>query len=516
MKALAIIFGTDSFWIHQQLGKTNCISKVLTEVSQFPQVEETLLCLPAGTIISETDELKKNNVSVLSLEEWTTQCFFSTIEEKCKNFESVWFTNLDSPFCNKNNASLLWQIFSQYGAEYVFADGYPDGLFPELIASGIVPALKMLSQKMPITTLNGDSLFSVIKTDINSFEIETQIAPKDMRCFRAVLRCSYKRDYLLVSKIYDELKEDFSADSICEYIVSHQEILRTVPSFYAIQIQGDCKVKCSYCPFVESDLIYPQKSMDLSKFETIIKKIADYSSEAVVSLSFWGEPALNSRIVDFVKTVLKYPGLSVFIETSGVGWKIGDIESIAILAQNASPRTNGHSPVEFVVSLDATNQTEYEVLHKDADYSEVLSVTEKLIELFSSSVWPQFVRLNETEDYLENFYRFWKEKLGRVLIQKYDDFCKQLPDKKPTDLSPLVRNPCWHIKRDMNILLDGTVIPCRELIKKEDINKFSFGNIFEAEICDLWKKGEALYKQHILKQYPLPCGKCDEYYTFNF
>ena len=45
MKALAIIFGTDSFWIHQQLGKTNCISKVLTEVSQFPQVEETLLCL---------------------------------------------------------------------------------------------------------------------------------------------------------------------------------------------------------------------------------------------------------------------------------------------------------------------------------------------------------------------------------------------------------------------------------------------------------------------------------------
>ena len=516
MKALAIIFGKDNFWIHQQLGNTNCVSKVLAEVSQYPQVEETLVCLPSGTVIPELNECKKENLSVVNLEEWTSQCFFSTIEKKCKDFESVWFCNLDSPFCTKENAELLWNIYSQYGAEYVFADGYPCGLFPELIASGIVPALNLLSQKMSVSPLNSESLFSVIKTDINSFEIETQIAPKDMRSFRADLRCSYKRDYLLVSKINEQLKNDFSASSICDYIMANQNILRTVPSFYAIQIHVDCKINCIYCHFEESDLVVPQKSMELSNFKTIVKKIADFSSEAVVSLSFWGEAALNSHIVDFVKAVLDYPGLSVFIETSGSLWKTGDIESIAILAKNAVPRTNGHSPVEFVVSLDATNQAEYEILHKGAVFSEVLSVTEKLIELFPSSVWPQFLRVNETEDYLESFYRFWKEKLGRVLIQKYDDFCKQLPDKKPTDLSPLVRNPCWHIKRDMNILLDGTVIPCRELIKKDDIKKYSYGNIFESEICDLWKKGEALCEQHVLKQYPLICGKCDEYYTFNF
>ena len=146
---------------------------------------------------------------------------------------------------------------------------------------------------------------------------------------------------------------------------------------------------------------------------------------------------------------------------------------------------------------------------------------------FEGAVYPQMLRMNANEDELEAFYRFWHDRnspsKGKVIIQKYDHFCGLLSDERPADLSPLKRNPCWHLKRDMNILWNGDVPLCREWILDRSV-----GNVFEMSIRNVWDKLEGLSQEDIDRclhcqkaSSPDPliekkCGACDEYYTYNF
>ena len=137
-----------------------------------------------------------------------------------------------------------------------------------------------------------------------------------------------------------------------------------------------------------------------------------------------------------------------------------------------------------------------------------------LNKFFPTSVYPQFTRMNENEDELEKFYRFWHSKnspsVGKVIIQKYNDFCKLLPSRKPADLSPLERNVCWHLKRDMTILCTGDVPLCRQFLFS------SIGNVFDEGVENIWKKYFDEIKNQLEKKYGEKCKDCDEYYTFNF
>ncbi|HOV39774.1 MAG TPA: SPASM domain-containing protein, partial [Spirochaetales bacterium] len=74
------------------------------------------------------------------------------------------------------------------------------------------------------------------------------------------------------------------------------------------------------------------------------------------------------------------------------------------------------------------------------------------------------------------------------------------------------RFPCWHLKRDLYVLLDGSVPLCREDIKKTFIG----GNLFQEGIETIWKRMDAVYREHIEGKYRPLCEKCDEYYTYNF
>ena len=74
-----------------------------------------------------------------------------------------------------------------------------------------------------------------------------------------------------------------------------------------------------------------------------------------------------------------------------------------------------------------------------------------------------------------------------MIVQKYSAFVGLLPERRVSDLSPLVRRPCWHLKRDLASGMDGTVPLCRECVRGEIVvgNAFSEGGLREA-----WEAGE--------------------------
>ena len=94
------------------------------------------------------------------------------------------------------------------------------------------------------------------------------------------------------------------------------DVLKTVPAFFNIQIESRCMSDSPYCAYSKYGKNI-KDMMSLENFKSLVKRINDFNPESVISLSLWGEPVLHPDFFDFAFEVLKYPELSLFIETDG-------------------------------------------------------------------------------------------------------------------------------------------------------------------------------------------------------
>ena len=482
-------------------------------------------------------DFKKNgtfaNVTVAS-EEWTTSKMLHFLATKTESVKAdfVVYSFGNCPFLDIDLTREVVSSHIKYLSEYTFADGYPYGFAPEVIASGALNIISSLADG--IQKSEGDkevsktSIFSVMKGDINSFEIETVIAPKDWRLLRLDFSCSTKSNYIACKELYEIAKKTnapFTSQPLSEIAEKSAEVQQTVPAFYNIQISSSCKGTCKYCPypkeyknkygFLPNNIPGNEnKAMGLEQFKSIVSQISALSENAVVGLSAWGEALEAPDFEKYIEEVLKYEGLSVLIETDGTLVTTELASKISSIGKS--------NKISWIISIDAFTEKKYNTMHgfeensmEKSNYSKAVDSISILEEYFAGNVYPQFLRVNENEDELEGFYRFYHEKSnaskGNLIIQKYDSFCGLLKDEKPADLSPLERNTCWHIKRDMTILQDGSVPLCREHLLEGTI-----GNVLTEGLESVWKKFRPFVKAQIEKKYENKCGGCDEYYTFNF
>lgn len=520
MKSLAVLFAGDlTGFALVPIDGASSLERSVSAASRFPDVTRVLVLASP----SACPPIAKPNVDVIVRDSWTPASLFSIVSAESESFDHVFYARASCPFLDAAFAETLYRKHLRYAAEYTFADGYPLGLAPEILARGVVPMLARLAEKETGPVLSG-VVFDAIKKEINSFDIETEIAPKDLRHLRLDFSADTKRNFALCAAF-----AGITAENYADFVASRAQAVRTLPSFYAVQVSGRCPYECAYCPYpafcrsgkgISSGIPATERAdfMKVSDFAAIVDKASSFSGDAVISLSLWGECAYHPDIVSLVQTVLAKPGLSVLIETTGLGWVDGTLESIAELSSRCGNRANGQKPVSWIVSLDAAGSACYGAAHgipterADGLVREALSATERLMNLFPCAVWPQMVRMKGNEVELETFYRFWKEKAGRVIVQKHDHFCGTIEDRRVADLSPLVRHECWHIKRDVCILIDGTVPMCREDIYANR----PAGNALTGDLESIWQSSGTVHEQHVNCVYGGMCGACDEYYTFNF
>lgn len=492
-----------------------------------------------GRIVSKVNsddsnkELKfVNDLPIIIQEKNTIQQLIEEIISETEKAEAdtICFSFADCPFLNDELCIKLLNHHFKYNAEYTYADGYLYGFSSEIIDLGALKILNELLKSKYLSdyqkNISRGFLFEMIKKDINSFEVETVIAPNDWRLLRQEFHCEKKENYYACKALFSKTADNYlkmSAEQLCDLAKNEISILKTVPSFYNIQIAQSCTGKCTYCPYPKAfeekynlKVCDSTKVMPFSDFEIIIEKIADFSEQAVIGLSAWGESLNNPEILNFIKKVLSYEGLSVFLETDGLKIDEDFCKKLKEIVDNSAMRSNGWPKIMIVVSLDSFSSKEYgELRGNESLYEQAVSSVKMLSEILPECVYPQFVRQKNNEDELENFYRYWNEKSnpsqGQLIIQKYNDFCQTLPDLKPADLSPLERNVCWHLRRDMTILINGDVPLCYNHLF-DNIK----GNAITDPLQDIWKNFDEETINHINKKYCDKCGKCDEYYTFNF
>ena len=513
MKAIAVLFAARlaPAAFEPLADGRDAVALAVGKARSFPDVAELVILADDRFVAAPS----LGPVRVERAGSWDRRSTLDRLASLSDGYDLVYFAWADCPLLDPDLAGALRDRHLRFAAEYTFADGWPYGFAPELLAPTTAAALAYLAGE-DRGRVERDLLFSVVQKDINSFDIETEISPVDLRLHRLALTADSRRNLLVLRNL---AAAGLSAASDAERVLAERpELLRPLPAFYSIQVSGGCPQSCELCPYPRfspaqggKGVLERRDELDPAVFERLLDDIVAFSGDAVIDLSLWGEPSLHSRIRDLLVAVLRRPELSLIVETSGVGWTPDVVEFVAQAAAEAALRTNGMAPVSWIVSLDAEDPERY-ARYRGEGYAEARAFAERLIGLFPKDSYVQALRIKDGEDDLERFYRAWKAKTPNVIIQKHDDFCGFLPSLKATDLSPVKRFPCRHLMRDVSILIDGTVPLCREDIGRTVV----WGNAFREPLADIWARGAARYAAHCVQSYPDLCGNCDEYYTYNF
>ncbi|MCL1818994.1 MAG: spiro-SPASM protein [Spirochaetaceae bacterium] len=485
-----------------------CLSSAVGGKPAFSWVQEYARRLEGAAqdiaLIGRKDFPAEGGFRQASLAADTTRELIAALTQLAAGYDNIIYVFGDSPFLDAILSLKMLENHTKYYAHYTFADGYPAGLAPEIIAVRTLSALAALCADTD-EAVNRETLFTLIQKDINAFDLETELSPKDLRILRASLTVDTERNRLLCERLAERLAAEAPAgEKIVCLLEEDPAVLRTLPAYVCVQIAEGCTQTCMSCPYplFGGDVTAKKGFMRVEDFGLIAKKIADFCGDAVIGVSLWGEPSLHPDFPGIARAVAKHPGLGLLVETSGLGWKD---ETLRAAAEALGSR------LTWIVSLDAADAATYARL-RGGGWEEASARAGMLLAEFPGSVYVQALRMADNEETLETFYRTWKEKTNHLIIQKYDWFCGFLPQRKVTDLSPLTRFPCRHLQRDLSVLMDGRVPLCREDVKANEV----LGNILTDSIETIWERGAARYQEHIAHNYASLCGNCDEYYTYNF
>jgi len=499
----------------------NSLEIALERSRQFPSVGKTVLLTGPEGVLPVFE-----GINIDKRASWTVKDLLEALAAHSEGFDLTYFAWADCPFLDPELAKRLADRHLRYAAEYSYADGWPYGVAPELLSPGTAAILAKILKDDDNGPVERDSLFSVIQKDINAFDIETEISSVDLRCHRLRLCADSKRNLLLLRRFAEVSNQVPDTAAIERIIAEKPEILRTLPAFYPVQVHGGCPQTCAFCPWPKAndDITERRDFMETGRFDSLLEKIAAFSGDAIIDLSLWGELSLHPQKMELIEMVLRRPELDLIIETSGIGWKDDELDKCAALARTATPGKNKFR-LSWIVSLDTADPVRYREI-RGTGFAEANGLAKKLLTLFPKDAYVQAVRTAGAEDDIEKFYRSWKEitpNTSNIIIQKYDDFCGFLPRKQASDLSPVQRQPCWHLMRDMPVLIDGTVPLCREQIA--GASAINLGNAFTEKGANaleiIWERGQRFYTEQAGqmpggKKYDSLCAGCDEYYTYNF
>ena len=309
-------------------GGGNAFARVLTYAAALPEVSRIVVLgakrVPEGQLASaEGGPQGPVPITLVNRELWDVRALIEelmrvTTTDGATGKESgdLFYLFGDYPLYDQALAARMHANHKRYYAEYTFADGYPLGLTPEILTPNLIHALPRLvrPEDGPVTR---DTLFALIQRDINSFDIETEIAPRDLRMSRVQLSCDTKRNYTLVGRVMEAGGRDEA--SVMETVERRGELQRTLPAFVEIQITDGMTQEVVYSPYTKlvPDALGRRNEMSIESFARAVDQVAAYAEDAVISLSLWGEPALHSKLDLLLAEVYRHEGLSALRDLRG-------------------------------------------------------------------------------------------------------------------------------------------------------------------------------------------------------
>ncbi len=177
--------------------------------------------------------------------------------------------------------------------------------------------------------------------------------------------------------------------------------------------------------------------------------------------------------------------------------------------------TKNDSRIKIIISVNGFDKDSYKTIHNADDFDKVNSNIDKLLSTgnHASSIFVQIYKIKQTESFLDKYYDYWEAKKTGIILQKQNVYLGKVTDLRYSDLSPVLRIPCWHLERDMYILSNGQVAFC----KQDFDGRFSNWNLSSSSMQIIWNERAINYVNNCGESYPESpdCAICDEWYTFN-
>lgn len=261
-----------------------------------------------------------------------------------------------------------------------------------------------------------------------------------------------------------------------------------------IEITNICNLNCSFCSKDNRKL----EEMSLEKFETILKKIKNYTK--TIYLHVKGEPLLHSKLENILNLINDY-NLNVRITTNGTLLK----EKVEILKKfnnikqiNISLHSENNKKDYFQDIFNSCNKlsTKIPIVYR------IWTLNNYTLDFLSTKIVDKIIdyyKLDNTfKEKVKNDYNI-KIK-NNIYLDKDNEFTW------PNNTNPNNQEfgTCLGTKTHIGILVDGTVIPCC-LDSKGILN---LGNIFKNNLDEIINS--SLFKEinEGFKNNKLSCNLC--------
>ncbi|EMJ88139.1 spiro-SPASM protein [Leptospira meyeri] len=410
----------------------------------------------------------------------------------------LYFTGI-SPLLDSRLTETAWDRHRNFFSQYSYSENLPPGLTPTIITREFLTSLP--------DTLATD-IHSYFLKNINQYDVDIFYKAPDLRQLRLDFRLSSFRSLTLIQGLLP-LGEDLTYENLLSKLKENPQLFRSAPSYLEWEIYKGCELKCTFCPREFSDLTNDGSFVSLTEVKSTISKLnEELTSPITISLTGNGEPLLHPDFKNVVLEILKLETLSeLIIETA----LYKNTESLLSLIESLNPSEK--EKICVIVNVTTLKPDVYKSLYGKSELENVLVTIDKLSLILSNkSLHVQMIKMKEVEEEIDPYFTFFEKKGINIILQKYNTFANKLPERRVSDLTPIHRDFCWHLVRDLSVFVDGSVSICKQ--NQTEI----IGNLYKESLGAIWQKGLDFFKHSFLGEHdkiPAPCLNCDEWYTFN-
>ncbi|MCX7999562.1 MAG: spiro-SPASM protein, partial [Leptospiraceae bacterium] len=370
-----------------------------------------------------------------------------------KDIDEVYFAYFEGicPIFDSELTLELKERHRKYLSQYSYSENLPIGTVPFFISREFL-------QTLPKDWKG--KVHDYLLKNINQYDTEIFFYPPDLR----QLRLSFNLDSLYSLRLIQDI---FSYDptiryeQVLDFLKKHPSSFRPFPSYIEIEIYRGCEYSCNFCPRTFVNLQNDFHEMKLITLERLLEELEiSFGNELTLCFGGLGEPLLHKEIFYLLNFALNKEIVRELILETALYKNINELENF-IQGLHDEKRKK----LTVIVNLPSIQEKTYLQItgQTQTTVNQILDNLQKLKNILpKENLHVQILKIEELEEELESYVNYFDKENISVIIQKYNSYAQQMKERRIADFTPIQREFCWHLFRDLYISFDGTVELCKQ------------------------------------------------------